>query len=244
MVTDEYKRHVLRKKAREGAVARFGAGLGPNLQRSTMREGSRESKKNFLIACEGGASEPNYFDWLRDKWRVNAEIEYIRGAGAPTGIVKAAIKAKAAAVKSDTPYDQVWAVFDKDEFTDKDVNTACTLAGQNDIEVAFSNECFELWYLLHFDYLDAALGRELLYEKLERRLPFSYDKAETKIHPFIHPKLPDAVRNAKKLWERNGATKENPCTGIHLLVKEFAANAAPSRDICAETEPVLQLMAS
>ena len=244
MVTDGHKRDVLRKKAREAAVARFEAELGPNLQRSTMREGSRESKKKFLIVCEGEASEPNYIDWLKRKWRINVEIEVIGAAGAPTRVVETAITAKAAAVESGTPFDQVWAVFDKDDFTKKDVNTACRLAKQSGIEVAFSNECFELWYLLHFDYLDAALGREHLYEKLAQRLPFSYDKAVTKIHPFIHPRLPDAIRNAKKLWEINGAKKENPCTGIHMLVKEFAANAAQSPDICAETGPVLQLMAS
>lgn len=50
--------------------------------------------------------------------------------------------------------DQVWCVFDVDDFYKKSkqkFNNAIENARKNGVRIAFFNECFELWILLHFE---------------------------------------------------------------------------------------------
>lgn len=53
---------------------------------------------------------------------------------------------------------------------------------------AWSNESFELWYYLHFQYLDTGISRSQYIEKIER---------ETKIEQMIQ--TTDIKRNHRKL---------------------------------------------
>ena len=66
--------------------------------------------------------------------------------------------------KSNKEFDRVWAVFDKDDFND--FNDAIQLAKKNHILCAWSNESFELWYYLHFQYLDTGISRSQYIEKM------------------------------------------------------------------------------
>lgn len=63
--------------------------------------------------------------------------------------------------------DKVWAVFDKDSFPAKNFNNAIN-KGENSkpkINCAWTNEAFELWYLLHFNYYNTGISR-VQYQKL------------------------------------------------------------------------------
>ncbi|MBK7334993.1 MAG: RloB domain-containing protein [Saprospirales bacterium] len=73
---------------------------------------------------------------------------------------------------SGRPYDQVWAVFDKDSFSAQNFNAAIFKARDcvPEIRCAWSNEAFELWYLLHFEFYHAAISRDLYKEKLEQAI--------------------------------------------------------------------------
>lgn len=121
-----------------------------NLKR---RKNFREIRKNFLIVCEGEKTEPNYFE----KFRVPKKIFDVVGIGANTAsLVEKAIDLRG---KSIVSYDEVWCVFDRDSFPAQNFNNALSLAKNNNINVAYSNEAFEIWYLLHFHYHDAATSR-------------------------------------------------------------------------------------
>ena len=55
--------------------------------------------------------------------------------------------------------DEVWAVFDKDDLdkhpkTRENFKRAFERAAANGIKTAYSNECFELWLLLHLTDVD------------------------------------------------------------------------------------------
>ena len=65
-------------------------------------------------------------------------------------------------------FDRVWVVFDKDDFND--FNEAIALAGRKGFMAGWSNEAFELWYLLHFVYLDSAISRADYITKLENEI--------------------------------------------------------------------------
>lgn len=101
---------------------------------------TRELRERFLIVCEGGKTEPNYFK----SFRVPKNVIDIYGLGAnTTSLVEEAIKLK----NKDGGYDQVWCVFDRDSFPKQNFNAAISSAKAQGIQVAYSNEAFELWYL-------------------------------------------------------------------------------------------------
>jgi RloB-like protein len=65
-------------------------------------------------------------------------------------------------------YDQVWCVFDRDEgaWTAQNFNNALQNAKTYGFHVAYSNECFEIWYILHFEFLNTGLPRSDYEDKL------------------------------------------------------------------------------
>ena len=63
----------------------------------------------------------------------------------------------------------------------------------------WSNECIELWFLLHFEYLQSNLHRDHYYPKLTKYLGIKYKKNSSDMFEFLYSHLDDAIRNAKKL---------------------------------------------
>ena len=79
--------------------------------------------------------------------------------------------------------ESVWLLYDKDDFPyDEFDNTQYSAEQKADIRkyrVAWSNECIELWFLLHFQELHANVGREQYYKMLSNHLKsFGYEKYE------------------------------------------------------------------
>lgn len=64
------------------------------------------------------------------------------------------------------PYEKVCVVFDKDSFSKEQFNTAIDMGINKGYIVAWSNECFELWFLEHFNYFCTDLPREEYFKKL------------------------------------------------------------------------------
>lgn len=197
----------------------------PSLYR---RIDTRKTRDSFLIVCEGEKTEPNYFK----NFRVNKKIEVV-GVGFNTvSLIERTIQ-----IKNETKeaYDQVWCVFDKDSFSDEDFNAAITLAEKNQIKSAYSNEAFELWYLLHFSYHQTAISRNLYNEKLSKRFGRQYQKNAPDVYEVLADKQADAIRNADmllKAYNPHNPAKDNPCTTVHLLVQELVKSGPGSKTNC------------
>lgn len=130
----------------------------------------REQKETLLIVCEGEETEPNYFR----SFRVTTARVMPIGTGYNTiTVVDEAIRLKNGA---NPAYDQVWAVFDKDSFPAHNFNTAIQRAHANGIHVAYSNEAFEMWYILHFNLVNASLSRTQYQGILRGYLGAAYQK--------------------------------------------------------------------
>jgi hypothetical protein len=118
--------------------------------------------------------------------------------------------------------DQVWCVFDRDEFTKAQFNRAIQLAEEQGLHVAYSNEAFELWYVLHFYYLDTGITRAQYIEKLAELLGVPYAKNDLGMFDRLYSKMPDAVKHAKQLMKAMADTlpaDANPSTTVHRLVE-------------------------
>lgn len=177
---------------------------------------TRPPRKVFLIVCEGAKTEPNYFRGFK----VAGDVLDVRGIGDNT----LSLVERAAALKEQGEYDQTWCVFDRDWFEPDRFNRALDLARREGMRVAYSNEAFELWYLLHFAYHDAATARVDYGDRLSRHFGSRYAKNRDDIFDLLEARQPDAIRNAERLMDQYPTPDpeaDNPSTTVHLLVAEL-----------------------
>ena len=188
---------------------------------SSRKVNVREIKQRFLIVCEGEKTEPKYFE----KFRVPKTVINVKGVGEnPSRLVQSAIKLKEEAIKADEGYDQVWCVFDRDDWPPQDFNSAIHKAENHDLKVAYSNEAFELWYVLHFEFLNTGIPRDDYCKKMTKHLGKKYQKNSDIIYDELINKQPTAIRNAERLlasYDYSTPGQDNPSTTVHLLVKEL-----------------------
>ncbi|MGB4594525.1 MAG: RloB family protein [Anaerolineaceae bacterium] len=183
----------------------------------TRRLNLFEPRQSFLIVCEGEKTEPYYFS----RFPIPQDsIVIVEGIGANTlSLVKETIR-----LKSEKKYNQVWCVFDMDSFSIENINSAIQLAERNGIKLAYSNEAFELWYILHFEYLNSGIDRQQYKEKLNRLLGFRYQKNNPQIYDLIWSRQKVAIRNARRLlseYTNPHPWTNNPSTSVHLLVEQL-----------------------
>jgi len=181
-----------------------------------------DPRQHVLIVCEGKKTEPIYFE----NFRASGLVIQVEGTGKNTlQLVKWALK-----LKKGGEYDQVWCVFDKDDFAIDSFENAIHCAEQNNIKVAYSNQAFELWYVLHFEYLNTAINRSDYMKKLDKHLGFKYEKNNPDMFQILHSNMKIAIQNAERLLKRYDKTHSgynDPSTMVHELVKALIEQAKP-----------------
>ena len=151
----------------------------------------------------------------------------IEGEGANTkSLIDIAIKKRAVSL---IHFDVTWAVFDKDDFVD--FNEAIEYAKSNGVNPAWSNEAFELWYYLHFQFLDTQVGRHQYIEMLTREIrkvypQFEYKKNNEGMFQLLTEigNQEQAIKRAKSLegrFEGVDYASHKPCTTVYKLVEEL-----------------------
>lgn len=200
-------------------------GQNPKIERTLRRTSSlRLVKQTFLIVCEGEVTEPEYFNSFR---LTSANVKAI-GKGMNTiSLVKEAIAVRDIEKRRNRNHDQCWVVFDKDDFSDSDFNAAIQMAQTNGFHVAYSNQAFEYWLLLHFNLYQGFIHRSRYGEMLSHLLGFRYGKTKgdsMKVFDVIYPKTRIAIGNAQKVLESFDGTnpaKEESSTTVHNLIEQF-----------------------
>jgi hypothetical protein len=208
---------------------------------------AREKRRFFLIVCEGEKTEPNYFRGLeaalpKGVLSVGKVDLLIHGEGYnTTSLVGRALEIRKTLEKR-KPIDETWIVFDKDNFAPIQFNAAISACNcEKKVFAAWSNEAFELWYLLHFAYFNTAMSREKYRSKIEACFKkkglrtFEYKKNRPDMFMLLaqYGDIDAAIRNSKKLeTSHRGATdfaNHNPCTTVYRLVEKLvtAYGAAP-----------------
>lgn len=202
-------------------------GRGKSSQK--RKKNVRERQVRFFIVCEGTKTEPNYFRaLLRNNTSVVIKGE---GQGASDLVDKASRIKKDLERKNDMSFDHVWVVFDKDDRTD--FNKAIDKANKLGFKSAWSNESFELWFCLHFEYLNTPIGRSDYIKKLEGFFSkgkgdnnFKYKKGSSDIYELLkaYGNEDSAKAHAKKLralYDDDNYAEHNPCTMVDILVEEL-----------------------
>jgi len=205
-------------------ITRKSGGKRVRMIRYMQRKGPHiEPKPLVLIVCEGKETEPNYFHSIRKDYKLNKKrIEIVGGDKCgtdPKSVVEYAKKRKMELRKDKLEYESIWCVYDRDEH--QRFNDANVQARDLKFKVTFSNPCFELWYLLHFQDQDAPIERDEVIKSLKPRIP-DYDKT-TDYYEKLKKCQNEAIIRAEKLREKhrreNSEETKNPSTSVDLLVK-------------------------
>lgn len=110
--------------------------------------------------------------------------------------------------RSSNVYKHVWIVYDTDDFPQDYINRTAELCVQSSTEeteyhAIWSNQCIELWFLLHFSYFQSDIHRKEYWPKLSECMTMYgfgiYSKGREDMYSILEPYMDSAIRNAKKL---------------------------------------------
>lgn len=196
---------------------------GRNIER--FNNNQRPIKQTFLIVCEGENTEPDYFNEFKLS---SARVESV-GEGINTiSLVNRAIYLKKYYAKRGQDFDQYWVVFDKDDFSNHDFNTAINVAEAAGFQVAYSNQSFEFWFLLHFGLHQGKMNRSIYAEKLTRYLGFAYRKerdVSERMYDSLCHLTQSAIINAQNVYANfpephsSPANEESSTTVFKLVIE-------------------------
>ena len=209
---------------------------------------------DMIIACEDSVSSPTYFRMIIDRLIKDKKITQDSivivphdGSTHPTGVLDNLKNYKNKYGKIYKDFDHKWIVIDRDAekvngggHKAEDFNNAITNAknrrGDLNIEVAYSNDSFELWYLLHFEYRTTGIIRDdiivQVIKKLKEIEPHKFtnlnkenikkDNYTKLIFETLLDRQSIAVANATRLLKSYGKNhnpqSDNPSTRVHQLV--------------------------
>lgn len=206
----------------------------------------KEYRNSILIICEGEKTEPYYFKSFPAS---TVNVRTIGTGKNTVSLITEATNLWKDFAKEGFIYERLWCVFDKDDFPAQNYNKAFeTIKNEQKklnrtykkktgreikINIAYSNEAFELWYLLHYIYFDTKISRSKYILKLKALMGKDYKKNDPEMYKRLK-KIAEttngvngqlfAIRNAKRL--RANIPKEqwhnqNPSTTVDCLVEEL-----------------------
>lgn len=209
-------------------------------QREQRKHEFKSPKANsFLIVTEGEKTEPLYFSGIQQRIeeKIGGKIDVvevpfidIRGEGCATGSL---IQTTERIIKNaKVMYQNIWVVFDKDDFEDFD--QAIEEGTQKGYKIAWSNQSFEYWLYLHFYYSDSALHRNDWQKKLNEIFKQYqlgdgyYRKNYENIYDLVDSfgGVKNAISNAKRRMAsfRDGIDKPSQCdpgTMVYRLIQDL-----------------------
>lgn len=196
----------------------------------------------ILIVCEDEKTEPQYFQGFAEEFP--EETIYLRPVGTgrdALGVVQQAlIERDHLLSESRKDPDEVWVVFDKDDMdlnaTRRErFNDAFTLALSQNMNIAFSNEVFELWLLLHLSDVSNVkpIRRADIYIALHQAIQahahypdFIYEHGNLNVLPVIREigSEADAIIRAGALRDAHSGKhpiEANPSTSVYKIVERL-----------------------
>jgi hypothetical protein len=204
-------------------------------QQLERKLGRRASYDRILIVSEGSKTEPNYFNEIRQAYRLHTANVEVRPSQIGTAPVQVVQYAKELFESGDRhksiqqrAFEQVYAVFDRDDHASyfDALKMAESLDGKlkNDnrqfirFQAIASVPSFELWLLLHYEDVLHPLHRDEVMQRLKKHIP-DYEKGATRAFHVTRSRLDIAKQRAQLLTKNfNARTAPEPFTAVAELV--------------------------
>ena len=187
-----------------------------------------------LIVTEGTETEPQYFASIRDiinrQYRDKIQLDiYGEGDNTLSLLDKAVNRVR----NNPNGYKHVLIVYDTDDFPADHINKTgerCAKLSTDETlyHAVWSNQCIELWFLLHFEFLQSDLHRKEYWLKLSDKFRSirqgEYSKGRPDMFQILLPFMGSAIANAERLAVQNkGKTPaaSAPGTKMHELIKHL-----------------------
>lgn len=195
------------------------------------KAGKRPPYPRVLMVCEGRETEPNYFEEIRQAYRIPTAHWAILPSELGTGPEKVVAYAEAKA-RRDKSWDEVYCIFDRDDHAHyrEAIRAASELEGKlktsepaSPVRFAAipSVPCFELWFLLHFEPVAREEHRDEVARKLAAWIP-GYEKNFDDMFVRTRDRLASAYVHAEEGRRRAAMTgNDNPSTDVDILVKRL-----------------------
>ena len=183
-------------------------------------------RQSIILACEGTKTECLYFQdifkelQIRHKITSDSLVIAKHSHTDPEGVLDDLLNHP-----NYQGFTYKWIVIDRDiertnggGHTVDNFNTALSRARGKKIKVAYSNPCFEIWYLLHLEYRNTAIDRDELVNKLE------FEQGYQKNTLFEQGSVDFAIANAKRLlasYPHHNPERDNPSTTVHKLLEDL-----------------------
>lgn len=193
-----------------------------NLSRSTE---IRKVKTTFRIYTEGLATEPEYIDILKRLPKFNeaasVEIKVEESGATPKHLVDSACEAKRL---SNLEVDHYWCIFDVESpRPHPHLAEAKEKARANNVQLAISNPCFEIWLILHHQYFAKYISTD---EAIRKRKEI--DSSDLKhLNPDLYrPLIEQAIKNAVRLRQKHAKDgtlfpEDNPSSSFDCFVSQL-----------------------
>lgn len=205
-------------------------------EKEKRRADAQSPRPRILIVCEGERTEPAYFNALRQSLRLSKDLIDIRGEGMNTQrLVDEAKAIKKKAEQENLPYDKVWIVMDKDSFGEAQYLNAIRSARAAEFHVAWSNEAFELWYLLHYEEASLSGDRQDYTKELSRLMGKKYAKNDQSLYALLKKKQDIAFQRARELEERN---RKDIAAGVQSKAIEAIRPSTSVQDLVDALESI------
>lgn len=191
-------------------------------------------KSKIFILCNGELAEPLFFQAYKDHLKAHNIVirqrkEFLQTA--PWQFIEVAVNYKEELRRkgefSSEDGDQLWCVFDVDRYLEDNseaFRNALRIAEGNEINLAWSNECFEYWLLCHFALVESTIPRKDYHVKLKDFFKQNglgkYEKNMDGIFDMLYPLQSNAIKFSKKVYG-DGDPGQNPSTAVFLLVEEI-----------------------
>lgn len=184
-------------------------------------------KPRLTFVCEGKNSEPKYLRALKKKIDVDWALfnfVVIGPAGVPSSIVERVLEEKRQnnAKDSFTEKDQYWAIYDRDEHPCYyEAGITCR---DNGINIAASNPCIELWFILHNAEYDKVVDRKKMQKSCEEICKFSSKSGDADFAKLVESYELATDRAERKYAFRvaeKGKQLNPPYTTFFRLIREL-----------------------
>lgn len=199
---------------------------------TNRREPSKDTKARVVVATEGRVTEPLYLQaFTRMHGHDSIELVHVPSSSDPRSVVERVREEKTHAPSDGlSELDTYWAMFDRDDH-DR-FHEAVDMANANDIGLAISIPCFELWVLLHYEDWNRAEHRDALRRRLTRHCT-GYTLGRKRFDDIeairdSHDQASDRARTLVRLRAEEDNPFGNPSTTVHCLTEHIRHGVKPA----------------